>query len=199
MCLPPPYPLLALENMFPQPLSAYCTLQFRSTILARLFLTTLPFTGLRALPPGAFADVDWSLYIPHLSPCIMSSPQIRLSNTTYNRQIVYIGPRHINNYKAGVCPERAANSRRIDCLRLRNTLWSRALVQNTRESPDAWLGFCTAMLAFGCHSLSFPRCVSKVQMCDPVRSRNVQFRIKRGWVPLFNRRHNWQARLLTAA
>jgi hypothetical protein len=35
-------------------------------ILARLFLTTLPFTGLRALPPGAFADVDWSLYIPHL-------------------------------------------------------------------------------------------------------------------------------------
>ncbi|KAJ7308529.1 hypothetical protein DFH08DRAFT_975129 [Mycena albidolilacea] len=35
-------------------------------ILARLFLTTLPFTGLRALPPGAYADVDWSLYIPHL-------------------------------------------------------------------------------------------------------------------------------------
>jgi len=35
-------------------------------ILARLFLTTLPFTALRALPPGAFVDINWSLYIPHL-------------------------------------------------------------------------------------------------------------------------------------
>ncbi|KAJ7130477.1 hypothetical protein C8R44DRAFT_872278 [Mycena epipterygia] len=34
--------------------------------LARLFLTTTPFTSLRALPPGAFIDVDWSIYIPHL-------------------------------------------------------------------------------------------------------------------------------------
>ncbi|KAJ7735206.1 hypothetical protein B0H16DRAFT_1327155, partial [Mycena metata] len=34
--------------------------------LARLFLITIPFTSLRALPPGAFVDVDWSIYIPHL-------------------------------------------------------------------------------------------------------------------------------------
>ncbi|KAJ7204978.1 hypothetical protein GGX14DRAFT_645527 [Mycena pura] len=35
-------------------------------IIARLFLIVLPFTTLRALPPGAFVDVDWSIYIPHL-------------------------------------------------------------------------------------------------------------------------------------
>jgi hypothetical protein len=35
-------------------------------IIARLFLITIPFTSLRALPPGAFVDVDWSVYIPHL-------------------------------------------------------------------------------------------------------------------------------------
>ncbi|KAJ7130499.1 hypothetical protein C8R44DRAFT_872292 [Mycena epipterygia] len=35
-------------------------------IIARLFLITIPFTSLRALPPGAFIDVDWSVYIPHL-------------------------------------------------------------------------------------------------------------------------------------
>ncbi|KAJ6491487.1 hypothetical protein DFH09DRAFT_1453382 [Mycena vulgaris] len=35
-------------------------------IIARLFLLTLPFTALCALPPGAFADVNWSVYIPHL-------------------------------------------------------------------------------------------------------------------------------------
>ncbi|KAJ7199244.1 hypothetical protein GGX14DRAFT_545128 [Mycena pura] len=35
-------------------------------IVARLFLIALPFTALRALPPGAFVDVDWSIYIPHL-------------------------------------------------------------------------------------------------------------------------------------
>ncbi|KAJ6573011.1 hypothetical protein DFH09DRAFT_1459296 [Mycena vulgaris] len=34
-------------------------------IIARLFLITLPFTALRALPPGTFADVNWSVYIPH--------------------------------------------------------------------------------------------------------------------------------------
>ncbi|KAJ7079014.1 hypothetical protein C8R44DRAFT_895789 [Mycena epipterygia] len=34
--------------------------------IARLFLITIPFTSLRALPPGAFIDVDWSMYIPHL-------------------------------------------------------------------------------------------------------------------------------------
>ncbi|KAJ7207241.1 hypothetical protein GGX14DRAFT_698321 [Mycena pura] len=34
-------------------------------IVARLFLIVLPFTALRALPPGAFVDVDWNLYLPH--------------------------------------------------------------------------------------------------------------------------------------
>ncbi|KAJ7853928.1 hypothetical protein B0H13DRAFT_1903897 [Mycena leptocephala] len=37
-----------------------------SYILARLFLITLPFTTLRALSPGAFIDVEWSVYLPHL-------------------------------------------------------------------------------------------------------------------------------------
>ncbi|KAJ6565513.1 hypothetical protein DFH09DRAFT_1473573 [Mycena vulgaris] len=37
-----------------------------SYIIARLFLIILPFTSLRALPPGAFTDVNWSVYIPHL-------------------------------------------------------------------------------------------------------------------------------------
>ncbi|KAF7345385.1 hypothetical protein MVEN_01556400 [Mycena venus] len=35
-------------------------------VFGRLFLTALPFTALRALPPGVFMDVNWSLYIPHL-------------------------------------------------------------------------------------------------------------------------------------
>ncbi|KAJ7700419.1 hypothetical protein B0H17DRAFT_1251330 [Mycena rosella] len=35
-------------------------------IISRLFLVILPFTTLRALPPGAFRDVNWSVYIPHL-------------------------------------------------------------------------------------------------------------------------------------
>ncbi|KAJ6565610.1 hypothetical protein DFH09DRAFT_984356 [Mycena vulgaris] len=35
-------------------------------IIARIFLIILPFIALRALPPGAFADVNWSVYIPHL-------------------------------------------------------------------------------------------------------------------------------------
>ncbi|KAJ7201092.1 hypothetical protein GGX14DRAFT_659063, partial [Mycena pura] len=35
-------------------------------IVARIFLIILPITALRALPPAAFADVDWSIYIPHL-------------------------------------------------------------------------------------------------------------------------------------
>ncbi|KAJ7732677.1 hypothetical protein B0H16DRAFT_1468450 [Mycena metata] len=35
-------------------------------ILCRLFLIVLPLTTLRALPTGAFVDVDWSVYIPHL-------------------------------------------------------------------------------------------------------------------------------------
>ncbi|KAJ6565577.1 hypothetical protein DFH09DRAFT_1473741 [Mycena vulgaris] len=37
-----------------------------SYIIARLFLIILPFTTLRALPPGAFTAVNWSVYIPHL-------------------------------------------------------------------------------------------------------------------------------------
>ncbi|KAJ6565511.1 hypothetical protein DFH09DRAFT_1081665 [Mycena vulgaris] len=35
-------------------------------IIARLFLIILPFPALRALPPGTFMDVNWSIYIPHL-------------------------------------------------------------------------------------------------------------------------------------
>ncbi|KAJ7366321.1 hypothetical protein DFH08DRAFT_763491 [Mycena albidolilacea] len=35
-------------------------------IFARLLLIVLSFTTLRALPPGAFADVNWTAYIPHL-------------------------------------------------------------------------------------------------------------------------------------
>ncbi|KAJ7114253.1 hypothetical protein C8R44DRAFT_710095 [Mycena epipterygia] len=34
--------------------------------IARLFLIIIPLTSLRAIPPGAFIDVDWSGYIPHL-------------------------------------------------------------------------------------------------------------------------------------
>ncbi|KAJ6582331.1 hypothetical protein B0H19DRAFT_877478, partial [Mycena capillaripes] len=33
-------------------------------MLARLFLIVLPLIALRSLPPGAFADVNWSAYIP---------------------------------------------------------------------------------------------------------------------------------------
>jgi hypothetical protein len=35
-------------------------------VIARLFLIILPFTTIRALPPGAFVGVNWSVYIPHL-------------------------------------------------------------------------------------------------------------------------------------
>jgi hypothetical protein len=35
-------------------------------IAARLILIVLSFVTLRALPPGAFVDVNWSTYIPHL-------------------------------------------------------------------------------------------------------------------------------------
>ncbi|KAJ7822025.1 hypothetical protein B0H14DRAFT_2829639, partial [Mycena olivaceomarginata] len=34
-------------------------------ITARLVLVALSLTTLRALPPGAFVDVNWSTYIPH--------------------------------------------------------------------------------------------------------------------------------------
>ncbi|KAJ6477964.1 hypothetical protein DFH09DRAFT_1379330 [Mycena vulgaris] len=35
-------------------------------IIARLFLIALPFIALRAPPPGALIEVNWSDYIPHL-------------------------------------------------------------------------------------------------------------------------------------
>jgi hypothetical protein len=35
-------------------------------IIARLVLVILPLVALRSLPPGAFVDVSWSTYIPHL-------------------------------------------------------------------------------------------------------------------------------------
>ncbi|KAJ7259044.1 hypothetical protein C8J57DRAFT_1185305 [Mycena rebaudengoi] len=35
-------------------------------IAARLTLLSLPFISLRALPPRAFVDINWSVYIPHL-------------------------------------------------------------------------------------------------------------------------------------
>ncbi|KAJ7206564.1 hypothetical protein GGX14DRAFT_367147 [Mycena pura] len=41
-------------------------ISFPGYVLARIFLIVLPFTALRALPPGTFVDVDWSIYIPHL-------------------------------------------------------------------------------------------------------------------------------------
>ncbi|KAJ7366343.1 hypothetical protein DFH08DRAFT_1071871 [Mycena albidolilacea] len=47
-----------LDNIFAASVAAYIT--------ARLLLITLSFTTLRALPPGAFVDVNWSKYIPHL-------------------------------------------------------------------------------------------------------------------------------------
>ncbi|KAJ7903333.1 hypothetical protein B0H14DRAFT_2664574 [Mycena olivaceomarginata] len=35
-------------------------------VLARIPLLLLPFMALRSLPPAALADVNWSVYIPHL-------------------------------------------------------------------------------------------------------------------------------------
>ncbi|KAF7357426.1 hypothetical protein MSAN_01338600 [Mycena sanguinolenta] len=35
-------------------------------VVARLILIALSFTTLRALPPAAFVDVNWTAYIPHL-------------------------------------------------------------------------------------------------------------------------------------
>ncbi|KAF7333066.1 hypothetical protein MVEN_02371200 [Mycena venus] len=35
-------------------------------ILARLILIALPLAALRSLPPSAFVDVNWSMYIPHI-------------------------------------------------------------------------------------------------------------------------------------
>ncbi|KAJ7800105.1 hypothetical protein B0H14DRAFT_2616467 [Mycena olivaceomarginata] len=46
------------------PITTYAALV--SYIGARLLLIVVSFTTLRALPPGAFVDVNWSAYIPHL-------------------------------------------------------------------------------------------------------------------------------------
>jgi hypothetical protein len=46
------------------PITTYAALV--SYIGARLVLIVVSFTTLRALPPGAFVDVNWSAYIPHL-------------------------------------------------------------------------------------------------------------------------------------
>jgi hypothetical protein len=35
-------------------------------VFARIPLLLLPFIALRSLPPAVFADVNWSVYIPHL-------------------------------------------------------------------------------------------------------------------------------------
>ncbi|KAJ6468373.1 hypothetical protein C8R45DRAFT_1170730 [Mycena sanguinolenta] len=35
-------------------------------VVARIILCALAFTTLRALPPNAFVDVNWTTYIPHL-------------------------------------------------------------------------------------------------------------------------------------
>ncbi|KAJ7592048.1 hypothetical protein C8J56DRAFT_886776 [Mycena floridula] len=35
-------------------------------VIARVFLLLLPLTSLRNLPPGAFQQVDWTVYLPHL-------------------------------------------------------------------------------------------------------------------------------------
>ncbi|KAJ7130525.1 hypothetical protein C8R44DRAFT_850378 [Mycena epipterygia] len=35
-------------------------------VIARLFLIIISFTSMRALPTGAFIDIDWNIYIPHL-------------------------------------------------------------------------------------------------------------------------------------
>jgi hypothetical protein len=35
-------------------------------VLARISLLFIPFIVLRSLPPAAFTDVNWSVYIPHL-------------------------------------------------------------------------------------------------------------------------------------
>jgi hypothetical protein len=35
-------------------------------VLARIPLLFLPFMALRSLPPAAFVDINWSVYIPHL-------------------------------------------------------------------------------------------------------------------------------------
>ncbi|KAJ6491470.1 hypothetical protein DFH09DRAFT_1338529 [Mycena vulgaris] len=47
-----------------------CVATIPTYIIARLFLIVLPFTTLCSLPPGAFTDVDWTVYIPHIQDCL---------------------------------------------------------------------------------------------------------------------------------
>jgi hypothetical protein len=35
-------------------------------LFARLALLVLPFIALRALPPGAYAQVNWISFLPHI-------------------------------------------------------------------------------------------------------------------------------------
>ncbi|KAJ7718573.1 hypothetical protein DFH07DRAFT_860209 [Mycena maculata] len=50
--------------------SPFLTIPFAATlclyIVSRLGLIILPFTTLRILPPGAFMDIDWTTFIPHV-------------------------------------------------------------------------------------------------------------------------------------
>ena len=35
-------------------------------IIARMILLVLPFVALRALPPGAYVQLDWVSFLPHI-------------------------------------------------------------------------------------------------------------------------------------
>ena len=35
-------------------------------IVARIVLLVLPFVALRALPPGAYVQLDWISFLPHI-------------------------------------------------------------------------------------------------------------------------------------
>ncbi|KAJ6573016.1 hypothetical protein DFH09DRAFT_1459306 [Mycena vulgaris] len=59
-------PILAVTTKHEETGAIFAIILVLIYIIARLFLIVLPFTTLRTLPPGAFADVNWSIYIPHL-------------------------------------------------------------------------------------------------------------------------------------
>ncbi|KAJ6468374.1 hypothetical protein C8R45DRAFT_468299 [Mycena sanguinolenta] len=61
--IPPKYPivkgvLVAIGNVV-------TWIQILAYVVARIILCALAFTTLRALPPNAFVDVNWTTYIPH--------------------------------------------------------------------------------------------------------------------------------------
>ncbi|KAJ7318489.1 hypothetical protein DFH08DRAFT_971241 [Mycena albidolilacea] len=56
----------AVQNILDEIGSMALVLSVPFYIIARLSLIILPLVSLRALPPGAFIDIDWSVYIPHL-------------------------------------------------------------------------------------------------------------------------------------